>query len=290
MVVDRADITEIVQKACDLSGLPDVTHKVISIANSPESDAGDLEQALRLDPSLAARVIRVANSAYYAQPGQIKTIHSAVVLLGFDTIKNVALAASISELFKGKCETEGYSRSALWEHMVSVAATARMIARRIRYPDPEEAFLAGIVHDIGMILADLYLHDGFLSSVAHARQNRCSLIVAEREVMGVDHAFIGARLARAWNFPKEIRYAVAFHHEPDKAGAEGLQIAMLIHLSDALSKMVEKRPMGDNNTSSLHRQALPTLNLKPMDVKVLHQDLADELAGVQEFYGLIAEG
>lgn len=288
MVAERGEILDIIQKITDLSGLPEVTQKVISVASDCDSGASDLENVMKFDPALVARVIKVANSAYYAQPCQITTIRSAICLLGFDTIKNVALAASIAELFKGECNVEGYSRSGLWQHMVSVAAAARMIARRLLFKDPEEAFLAGMMHDIGIILLDQYLHENFLKALELSRTTGCSLPDAERKTMDLDHALVGARLARAWNFPKTVRTAIAFHHTPDKAGEESEKLAMLIHLSDVLSKSQEAAPMGDNGKPILHRDVLKVLKLDPMDVKVIHKDLKEELLSVKEFYQLIA--
>lgn len=287
MAVSSVEVNELVRRVTDISGLPEVTQRVIAVINDENSDANELQNVLRQDPALVARVIRVANSAYYAQPTKIATIHNAVVLLGFDAIKNVALAASVAELFRGACELVGYSRAGLWEHMVSVAAAARMIARRIRYDDAEEAFLAGMMHDIGIILLDQHLHEAFLESVTRSRKLGIPLARVERELFGFDHAYVGARLARAWNFPPAVRLAAAYHHEPDKAGEEGILLATLVHLSDVLAKTHQRLPMGDHGKAILHADTLRVLEFQPMDIRVLHQDLVEELQSVHDFYQLL---
>lgn len=287
MTVASVSLPDLLDRISDISGLPAVTQRVVAVINDPASSAGTLEHAINYDPTLVARIMRVANSAYYARESRVASIHSAVVLLGFDVIRTVVLAASVADLFREKLTLVGYSRAGLWEHLVSVGAVSRMVTRRIGAGDPEESFVAGMMHDVGVILLDQYAHPWFVRAVEAAQQRGIALHEAEAELLGFDHALVGGQLAEAWNFAAPICSTIAHHHAPQSAVGDGRALAMIVHLSDVLAQARGAPLAGDPARPVLHRSAMSELGLRPTDIRVFNTDIEQELQAIREFYELV---
>ncbi|UCF34327.1 MAG: HDOD domain-containing protein, partial [Phycisphaerales bacterium] len=144
---------QIVDKALasigDIATLPEVTIRIIEIVEDPRSTARDLHEVIKNDPALSVKVLKVVNSAFYGLPGQIASVDRAIILLGLSAVKNIAIAASIARLFKGKRISEHFSASDLWRHNVAVSVAAKSIAKRSPHPAMvDEVFVAGLIHDL----------------------------------------------------------------------------------------------------------------------------------------------
>src|SRR5256885_10161274 len=145
----NALVAEALKKVTTLSTLPEVTAKIVETVEDPKSTAASLHKIVAHDPALATRVLKVVNSSFYGLPGQIGSIERAIVLLGLNAVKNIAVAASLGQLFRGAKLCEGFTAKDLWTHCIAVAVAAREMARQMKAPIADEAFLAGGDHDIG---------------------------------------------------------------------------------------------------------------------------------------------
>jgi len=203
----------------EVSSLPAVALKVIEIANDSSTEAEDLLIAIRFDPAMAARIMRTVNSAYYGLPNRVGDLKLAISLLGFDEIRNLAMTAYVAQMFRGSVGYGTYSREKLWNHMIGTAMVARLVAGITRCALPREAYLAGLLHDLGIILIDQYLHAPFCKVIDSLQVNgdQCNL---EREALGFDHAELGAFVAERWRLPDHLVAAIRYHHRPlDYEGA-----------------------------------------------------------------------
>src|SRR6185437_1511221 len=147
-----ARVMEIVKKTSTIATLPEVTAKIITTVEDPRSTASKLHQIIAHDPALVTRILKVVNSAFYGLPGQIGSVERAIVLLGLNAIKNIAVAASIGQLFRMAKICEGFSAKDLWTHCIAVGVCARDLAKQMKLPIADEAFLAGMIHDVGILL------------------------------------------------------------------------------------------------------------------------------------------
>src|SRR3954454_22477972 len=145
-------VQQAIKKVTTIATLPEVTAKIIQTVEDPKSTAATLHQIVAHDPALVTRILKVVNSAFYGLPGQIGSIERAIVLLGLNAVKNIAVAASLGQLFRGVTLCEGFNAKDLWTHCVGVAVTARHLAREMKAPIADEAFLAGMIHDIGILV------------------------------------------------------------------------------------------------------------------------------------------
>lgn len=195
----------------EISTLPQVALRLTGVADDPHSEAADIKQAMESDAALSARVLRHVNSSAHALRGKITNLEDAIIYLGTNSIRNLALTSSVSELFRENATIGPYRRSELWRHMVSVGICSRMIAKRLGLADFEDMFLAGLLHDIGIVLEDQYLHDDFSQVVCSLQEDR-TLAEIERSHLGFDHAALGAQVGQLWGFPEAVTAAVRYHH------------------------------------------------------------------------------
>ncbi len=240
MSVETADNTKaIVDKALasigDIATLPEVTLKIIQIVEDPKSTARDLHEIIKNDPALSVKVLKVVNSAFYGLPGQVASVDRAIILLGLSAVKNIAIAASIARLFKGKRISEEFSASDLWRHSVGVAVAAHAIAKESPHDVLlDEVFVAGMIHDIGMMVERQAHPDQFADVIARCMGGGVDFLEAERKIIGADHQAFGVGLTTKWKFPRHLRAAVGFHHNPESLSAELQNITVLIQMADVI--------------------------------------------------------
>src|SRR4051812_24741608 len=146
-------VADAVKKITAIATLPEVTNKIIATVEDPKSSASTLHKLVAHDPALVTRILKVVNSAFYGLPGQIGSIERAIVLLGLNAVKNIAVGASLGQLFRGAALCEGFTAKDLWRHCIAVGVAARDVARQMKLPFADEAFLAGMIHDVGILIS-----------------------------------------------------------------------------------------------------------------------------------------
>ncbi len=228
-----ADISQI-------ATLPEITLKVIRLVNDPESTASALSDVITHDPALGARILKIVNSGYYGLPGEIRSISQAIRLLGLNALKIIAIAASLGKLFRGGQIYPSFNARDLWTHCIAVAAGSKILARRIGLPGTDEAFLGGLIHDIG-ILVELQVRRPELISAIEAldADEAVSFREAEFNVLGATHEQFGSALCRAWRFPVCFADVAEYHHRPLEAPQEGAVLPMIVHVADVVAARLQ---------------------------------------------------
>src|SRR5439155_9548775 len=180
-------VQQALKKVTTISTLPEITSQIIKTVEDPKSSSAQLHQLVSHDPALVTRILKVVNSSSYGLPGQIASIERAIVLLGLNAVKNIAVAASLGQMFRGVKLCEGFTAKDLWRHCVAVAVVARELAKQMKLPLVDEAFLAGMIHDVGMLVA-LQISPEQLRKVCElAKNDPRQFCEIEREIIGVDH-------------------------------------------------------------------------------------------------------
>ncbi len=240
MAVETADKAKVlVEKALgaigDIATLPEVTIKIIEIVEDPKSTARDLHEVIKNDPALSVKVLKVVNSAFYGLPGQVASVDRAIILLGLSAVKNISIAASIARLFKGKRISEKFSASDLWRHSVAVAVAARALTKCSPHPVmADEIFVAGLIHDIGTLVERQAFPELFAEVIRRCTETEGDFLAMERQVIGADHQAFGVGLTTKWKFPRHLRAAVGFHHNPESVSVELRNIATVIQAADIM--------------------------------------------------------
>jgi len=230
----QAVAQQAVKKISSIAALPEITAQIVATVQDPKSNASQLHRIVSHDPALVTRILKVVNSAFYGLPGQIASIERAIVLLGINAIKNIAVASSLGQLFRGVKLGEDYTAKDLWMHCVAVGVTARELARQMKLPLADEAFLAGMIHDVG-ILVSLQVYLDHVPEICHraktTTQNFCDI---ETQLIGTDHQSMGAALCEQWKFPRSCQLVAGYHHRPATLDENNRLLVTLVHVADTL--------------------------------------------------------
>lgn len=228
--MNMLELTQVVRSVRDLPALPSVVLDLISSFGRDDVDVTTLAEKMSRDQALAAKILRLANSSFYGLQAKVRTVKQAIVVLGFDSARALAVASSVIETF-GSSGSSHIDVAGFWRHSIAVALCAKILARHAGL-DQDHAFLAGLLHDIGRLL----LASSFPDQYAHVRddfeRNDTLLSEAELRVLGVDHQRAGAMLAEAWKFPPLIQRAIGQHHLP--ASADLCNLPGIVHVADAM--------------------------------------------------------
>jgi len=269
----------------DLATLPEVTVRIIQIVEDPKSTARDMHEVIKNDPALSARLLKVVNSAFYGLPGRISSIDRAIVLLGLSAVKNIAIAASITHLFNAGAPIAGFNGVDVWRHAIAVGVAARMILAAQGKPSVEEAFLAGLIHDLGLLVARQVFPRQLAEVVAKAQTSQSSYCEIEREAIGADHQVLGMALAQKWRFPRHLATAIGYHHRSGELAQANRELPTLIHIADALAG---KAGIGFSLTAereSWTAEELTIAQISPADIQSVADRLAEEVAVAESIFG-----
>ena len=230
----QARAREAVKKVATIATLPEVTNQIIKTVEDPKSTAGQLHKIVSHDPALVTRILKVVNSAFYGLPGQIGSIERAIVLLGLNAVKNLAVAASLGQMFRGAKLCEGFTPKDLWTHCIAVGVAARDIARQMKLPVADEAFLAGMIHDMGILIAMQVHPEQTVRVCEAAKAGQKSFCELERDVAGVDHQQLGQALAEQWKFPRSCQLVAGYHHNPTALADQNRLLVTLVCAADTI--------------------------------------------------------
>lgn len=259
-----------------MPSLPTTVTKVVSLANDINSSARDLLTVIQMDPVLTAKVLKLINSAFFALPNKV-SLKQAIVLLGINTIKNIALSSAIiGYMGKSNIMVKSFDQHRFWEHCMGTGIAARLISRLV-VNDPqvrEEYFVAGLVHDIGKIVIAVSLPTMLVKAIRLAEEKSFSSSTAEIEVIGMDHAAIGAMLARKWSLNESLINATLNHHNPSD---QDDRLAWVVHAANYFVRRAGYDNSGDCDTPALNPRTFEVLGLSPEDVGTALDGLSEEI-------------
>lgn len=260
--------------------LPIVVNSILELMENPKTSAEDVNRIIRMDQALASRILKIVNSAFYGFPRQISTVTQAVVILGFNAVKSLALSASVIQIF-GTKESDGFDIKAFWEHSICTGVMANMVGRRINYPLPEECLIAGILHGIGKLIFDQYLHSMFIQAVKKAKKDKKLLQQAEREIFGTDHCRVGAMLAEKWRLPLQLVESINYYPHPGLANFNPT-LASLVHVGNYLSRKKRCGDPGDLVVPRVNDDAKKILKIGQTDIDQFFRSSHGELEKVDD--------
>ena len=245
-------LDEVAAWAGDLPTLSPVAARVLQLTQWRLTDTSVLEQEILRDQALATQVLRLANSCAYAMRGMVATVSRGIFLLGFATVRSMVIATCTESVYRHP--HSGFKDQILWEHALGTAAISRLIAAECDYPAGEEAFIAGLLHDVGKVVMDAKLRERYKTIIANVSNAEAdSFVEAERAMFGVDHAEVGFLVVRSWGLPPAIVESVRYHHDPASAIADP-QLCAIVSLANALCVKLE---LGPHQRPDLDLAALP---------------------------------
>jgi HD-like signal output (HDOD) protein len=250
---------DLVASCVEVSSLPAVFLRLNEAINSPRSSIIDMSKIIAEDPGLTARLLRLVNSSLYSFPGKIETISRAVVIVGVQQLRELALATSVMKLFE-KIPEDLASMESFWAHSVACGLAARILASHRRDPNVERFFVAGILHDVGKLVIYSQSPDLAREALRAAAGNGSLLHEAEAHAIGFDHTFVGRLLVRAWKLPASLEEVAGCHHAPALATRFPVEAAV-VHLADILAHVLQLGASGQIVVPPLDPQAWDLLGI-----------------------------
>lgn len=226
----------------NLPSVPFIMVEISKMLDNPRTGASELGKLISKDQAMVAKILSVANSPLYGLPRRVATIEFAIVILGFDQIKNIVIALSMMEAFKNH-DDKKWNKKAYWIHSLVVASAAKRIADDLGYRKSGETFTCGLLHDLGISVIQRYFYNDFNEICKLAEDQQMRYLNAEKNVLGITHQEIGQYLAEKWNLPPSLGEGILYHHQPSEAD-ENKVMASIVHLADF---MTQRFQIGDFN-------------------------------------------
>jgi HD-like signal output (HDOD) protein len=279
---------KVIESIDNLPSFPAIVSRLIKVVNSPESSAEDAAELIERDPGLTSKMIRLANSAFYGIPRSISSVSSAVVILGFNTIRSLVLSASVMKLFPGS-QKQVVDKERFWKHSIVSAMAAKIIVRHfinVRMMDPESAFCSGILHDIGKLIFNEFMNDEYAEVRSFAEKNGISMLDAETKILGINHAEICKVVSDKWSLPLDLEYSLVYHHNP--AAADKLhELIATIHFADILAHETGATLWDNEPQPSVWNDYRKVLKISDADYAKIKQTLEDSIEKSLEFFSII---
>lgn len=279
MASDRLD--SIINRVRDLPPLPQILGKVLAVINDPSSSAKDVGRVLALDQGLATRILRLANSAYYGFSRQVASVEEAIVRLGLGEVKSQILVIAAKDTLRRPITGYQLDRLGLWRHSLVSAFAASRLSRALRHKRNDEAFMAGLLHDVGKLILDEYVASEFSAILRLVEEESVPFQEAELRILGFDHAVVGAKVIERWALPSDLVAAVAYHHRPSEA-EQGHELATLAHLGDLVSMMLGQGLGVDGLAYKLDEAALDILGLNQDQIVSAVSETAGDMSKVEQ--------
>jgi putative nucleotidyltransferase with HDIG domain len=276
IVTDQNALKHRIEQLIEVPTLPIVIQKITAVIERQGASAEDIGRIIETDQALTAKVLRLANSAFYGFPGRIGSVSHAVVVLGVNVVKGLTLGASVFDMMV----VAGMDQ--LWRHSLGVGAAARVLANQIGLKNVEEVFTAGLLHDIGKVVLAVKAPELATRVDATIRERDCTQAAAEQVVMGFTHTDIAGWLATAWHLPTVLKDPIAFHHDPGRAVGAVAQ-TRVVHVADVLVKAMGCGESLDDQVPPLSPDAWQALNLDDQALAACLAKIAEEFDTIDDY-------
>jgi putative nucleotidyltransferase with HDIG domain len=284
MPFTRASFQDIISRVHTIPSLPEVVTQVVRMVNDPHSNAKAIGELMSRDAAMAAKILRLVNSVYFSLPENVHSLDQAIAILGFKTVRSVALSISVINLFQQ--ENIGFNMKAFWMHGCVSACISRLVAEKIKVVDPDLAFIIGLLKDIGLVLMVEYAPEETRAIIAVARECRINLDKASCKVIDTNHAEVGAWLCQEWGLEVEVVDAVRHQFELEQSRYQ--QPVAVSQFSEYLCGLKRIRIAGDCAEPKLDPVIWQHLGLDKTDLVSLLAVINDEVDRAKELLSLAA--
>jgi len=280
----------LIQRIQELPTLPSSILKIIQLADNASSTPTELASVISKDPSISSMIIKLVNSAFYGYYRQISSISHAVVILGYQTVKTMALGVSVFQNAPSR-PRQAFDRKAFWVHSLGVATITKKLYTkigRIKGVDAETLFLSGLLHDVGKVAFDNFFNDEYESVAAEAQKNNEWIRNTEIRKFQMDHTEAGFHLAKTWKFPEAVMAGIRFHHDLKEAidlEEPALKAAAYVSVADYICRKIKIGSGGDNAEPDLLDEALSAcgVSMEEVDALASSEEMAQDKAMIETF-------
>ncbi|KMY65646.1 hypothetical protein AAU61_20925 [Desulfocarbo indianensis] len=278
-------VEEILAKVEHLPGMPAIVQQILLIVSDPDFEFQRVADLVRIDPGITADVLRICNSPFYGLRNKISSLDQAIAYLGSNQIVEIVLSGKVVGHFKKPQYGYRLARGELWRHSMATALMAQRLGERLNYPDLPTLFTGALLHDVGKLVLSEHVGEKFDEIEKLVNEQGMSFVHAERKVLGLDHALLGAAVARKWNLPEPICHAIAFHHNLEPA-KKHRAIVRLVSLANLLVVNLGVGSGAQGLAAPVPQGLLQEVGLKSRDLDKLSLELKDILDQADELLNM----
>ncbi len=272
-----SDLKERMAEITELLSLPDIVIKINKLVNSSNSSATDIAEVITSDISLSTKILKLVNSPFYGFSKQITNINYAIVILGFNAIRNLALTTFILDIRKD--QMSGFDSQGYWSFSVNTGAVAEILAHDEDINIRADAFISGLLHDFGILILNQYFTDEFIVVKNYAQENHCTLLEAESTLLDFDHIQLATMLLEEWNIPDRITNVCRYYSCPEDSAE---RLPALIHLADFFCKVLGLGIPYEQAIPEISHYALDKLEIDLTNIYAILKDILEKTATTSE--------
>jgi putative nucleotidyltransferase with HDIG domain len=279
--MDKSAAYQQLERIRDLPTLPEIAMKVNRMLQEENITIERLRETIEKDQAIVTRLLKLVNSAFFGLRSRVNTLSEAIVMLGFNSVRNVVVSVSIIEAFAGK--TGSFDMKSHWKHSIATAMTAKKLSELTHFGNPETCFLTGLLHDIGKIVLYQHFTEQFGRIAELMCQRNISFSTAEKETDVLDHSRIGAYLAEKWQLPRVLIDVIKHHHQCGKVSSDQ-DMLLIVHTADILSNAFLSETRNRQCLSELDQTAAARLKTPIRSINEWLPVLADEITSACRFF------
>ncbi|MEA3435310.1 MAG: HDOD domain-containing protein [Thermodesulfobacteriota bacterium] len=267
----------------DIPTLPTIVFELNELLKDPNTPITDISDIIEKDQAMSLRVLKLVNSAFYGIHKEVNDIGNAIVLLGFNTVRNAIVSLGVINSFSGIKSLEGFDISDFWKHSLAVAVVSKSLAEKTKIASPDSCFVGGLLHDIGKVILAQYFQDLFEKVWNVAKRKNISFYEAEKKEISIDHTIIGAHLATKWELPESFIDVIRWHHDV-RNDTESKKMILIIYLSDIIVNSYNADPDGNIDLSVMHPAASKFLKKQLGDVDSWFAEIENDIKSSYQFF------
>ena len=282
-MMDEKQVLEKLDRIREIPTLPSIVLELNRLLQDPDTSVARISQTIEKDQATALKILKLVNSAFYGLQSKVGDLRSAVIMLGFNAVRNAIVSVSVIEAFASKTKLPGFDFTDFWKHSLAVAVTSKSIAYSTRLNSPDNCFVGGLLHDVGKVIMAQYFRDLFASVWTTSKQEDISFYAAEQKASPTNHAVIGARLATRWQLPPGLIEAIRWHHDR-QFEPENAEVALIIHLANTIVNRYNEDPDCVIDFTTLHPDARKLMMGALKNVADFYSSIADEIEAAYAFF------
>jgi len=259
--------------------------KILEVTKNPQVTAKDLNKVISLDPVLVGKVLKLVNSAYYGLSNKVTSLVTAIIMLGINTIKNLALSTAVLGNMRKGSSFKTLNVDGFWRHSIGVGATSKLIATKIGIPAirREEFFIGGLLHDIGKIPLNVIFEEEYLRAIQQADMHKTELIEMEKELIGITHCEVGKLIGEKWRLTDETYECILYHHDPNMASEKNFRLVSSVYIANIYCNLNEVGFSGNRYTKKIEDYLLSSVGVTEEYLDEIFESISAEIEKASVF-------
>jgi putative nucleotidyltransferase with HDIG domain len=281
--MDEKQMVEKLDRIKEIPTLPSIVFELNRLLQDPDTSVARISQTIEKDQAMALKILKLVNSAFYGFKSKVSDIRSAVIMLGFNAVRNAIVSVSVIEAFAKKIKLTDFDITDFWKHSLAVAVTSKSISYKARINSPDNCFVGGLLHDVGKVIMAQYFQDLFAGVWNASRQEAIAFHEAERNRVPANHAVIGAHLASRWQLPQGLTEAIRWHHDYQPS-SQNAEFSLIIYLANIIVNSYDQDPDCLIDIGALHPDARKLIMGALQNIGDFYTNIAEEIDAAHAFF------